>query len=139
MFERLITDTQNWNEALSDTFRLFAQLAFRAGINLLGGGDGEGFFSFLSGGLRANGGPVSSGKSYIVGERGPELFVPRSSGTIVPNDKMGGGGVQVGSINIKVENTGDQLSPQAQKQLANQVQGIVLSTLTNERRSGGML
>lgn len=100
-----------------------------SGINNFGG----------FGGLRANGGSVSSGKSYIVGERGPELFVPRSSGTIVPNDKMGGGGVQVGSINIKVENTGDQLSPQAQKQLANQVQGIVLSTLTNERRSGGML
>ena len=100
-------------------------------------GNYSGINSF--GGFFANGGSVSSGKSYVVGERGPALFVPRSSGTIVPNDKMGGGDVQVGSINIKVENTGDQLSPQAQKQLANQVQGIVLSTLTNERRSGGML
>ena len=40
---------------------------------------------------RAEGGPVGAGRPYIVGERGPELFVPRSSGQIVPN---GGGGVQ---------------------------------------------
>ena len=49
------------------------------------------------------------------------------------------GGVNVGTINIQVENTGEQLTPAAQKQLAGQVQGIVLSTLANERRSGGML
>lgn len=42
------------------------------------------------GGGRANGGPVTSGTSYIVGERGPELFVPNTSGTIVPNGGMGG-------------------------------------------------
>jgi hypothetical protein len=42
------------------------------------------------GGGRANGGPVRSGTSYIVGERGPELFVPNTSGTIVPNGGMGG-------------------------------------------------
>lgn len=42
--------------------------------------------------FRADGGPVSSGSPYIVGERGPELFVPSYSGTIVPNEAMGGGG-----------------------------------------------
>ena len=65
------------------------------------------------------------------------MFVPGANGNIVPNNAMGG--VQVGSINITVENTGDQLSPAAQKQIANQVQGIVMSTLINERRSGGVL
>jgi len=40
---------------------------------------------------RAVGGPVSGGSPYIVGERGPELFVPGSSGSIIPNNKMGGG------------------------------------------------
>ena len=40
----------------------------------------------------AMGGPVSSGSPYVVGEQGPELFVPHASGTIVPNKKMGGGG-----------------------------------------------
>ena len=38
---------------------------------------------------RAIGGPVSSGVPYMVGERGPEMFIPNSSGAIVPNDKMG--------------------------------------------------
>lgn len=41
---------------------------------------------------RAMGGPVSSGSPYVVGEKGPELFVPHASGTIVPNNKMGSSG-----------------------------------------------
>lgn len=64
------------------------------------------FFRWLSGGTgffadfgkaavssiegKAIGGPVSQGTPYIVGERGPELFVPNSSGSIVPNNRMGG-------------------------------------------------
>lgn len=38
---------------------------------------------------KANGGPVSNGSPYMVGERGPELFVPRTSGTIIPNHALG--------------------------------------------------
>ena len=45
--------------------------------------------------LRASGGPVSGGTPYVVGEQGPELFVPNQSGDIVPNDKMGGRTVNV--------------------------------------------
>jgi TP901 family phage tail tape measure protein len=44
---------------------------------------------------RALGGPVSAGQSYLVGERGPELMVPSSSGHIVPNHALGGGGQPV--------------------------------------------
>jgi hypothetical protein len=44
------------------------------------------------GGGRAAGGPVAAGVPYLVGERGPELFVPRGSGTIVPNSRGGGSG-----------------------------------------------
>ena len=40
---------------------------------------------------KAAGGPVQSGQPYIVGEKGPELFMPNSAGTIVPNDKLSGG------------------------------------------------
>jgi phage-related minor tail protein len=36
------------------------------------------------------GGPVTSGGTYLVGERGPELFSPGRSGNITPNDKLGG-------------------------------------------------
>ena len=88
---------------------------------------------------KAKGGPVTGGMPYIVGERGPELFVPGTSGSIVPNDQMGGNKVEVGQINISVENTGDSLSPQAQKQIAGQVRGIVLATLVYQQRSGGIL
>lgn len=41
---------------------------------------------------KAEGGPVSGNTPYLVGERGPELFVPRNGGTIIPNNKLGGGG-----------------------------------------------
>ena len=44
---------------------------------------------------RANGGPVNFGSSYIVGERGPELFTPSSSGNITPNNAMGGNTITV--------------------------------------------
>jgi hypothetical protein len=48
-----------------------------------------GFLGF--GGGRAMGGPVSANTAYVVGERGPELFVPGNSGTIIPNGGSGGG------------------------------------------------
>jgi hypothetical protein len=47
------------------------------------------------GGFRANGGSVSAGKSYVVGERGAEMFVPSSNGTIIPNGGMGGGTINI--------------------------------------------
>jgi hypothetical protein len=62
--------------------------AIFGGIDTSGGGFFAEFVKTLTG--KASGGPVSSGTPYIVGERGPELFVPNSSGSIVPNNKMGG-------------------------------------------------
>lgn len=52
--------------------------------------------------FRAKGGPVSGGSPYIVGEKGPELFVPGSSGNIVPNHQLGGGGGGQTTINMNV-------------------------------------
>jgi hypothetical protein len=48
------------------------------------GGVGK-FFGKLFGGFKASGGPVSAGKGYVVGEKGPEFFTPSVSGTITPN------------------------------------------------------
>jgi hypothetical protein len=45
--------------------------------------------------FREKGGPVSQGKPFIVGEKGPEMFVPNQSGNIVANNKMGGSPVAV--------------------------------------------
>jgi len=78
----------------------------------------KGLGGFISEALkpRAEGGPVNSGRSYIVGERGPELFVPGSSGSIVPNDAMrsggGGGGPSVNiTYNIAAGVTRSELGP----------------------------
>ena len=51
-------------------------------------------------GARAMGGPVNSGSPYVVGEKGPELFVPRSSGSIVPNGAIGSSGGGAGGVTI---------------------------------------
>jgi phage-related minor tail protein len=49
-------------------------------------------------GTRASGGPVMGGGTYLVGERGPELFTPSSSGNITPNNALG----NVGNITVNV-------------------------------------
>ena len=59
-----------------------------------------GLIDKVFGGFKAAGGPVTSGTSYIVGERGPELFTPSRSGSIIPNHALGGGGGSV--INLTV-------------------------------------
>jgi hypothetical protein len=52
------------------------------------------------GGGRAAGGAVSAGTTYLVGERGPELFTPNMSGGITPNNKMTGGGGTTINLNV---------------------------------------
>lgn len=70
---------------------------------LIGGallGSIGGLFSGAFGGMRATGGPVDAGKAYVVGERRPELFVPRTSGMILPNvPGAGAGGDKITLIN----------------------------------------
>lgn len=73
---------------LADLTRLLARQAISGLLNSLGGGGG-GFFGSLAsafGGGKADGGSVVPGQFYVVGEKGPELFAPNSSGRIVPND-----------------------------------------------------
>jgi len=50
------------------------------------------------GGARAEGGSVTAGRAYLVGERGPELMVPGRSGTIVANENMGGAGLNYAPV-----------------------------------------
>jgi phage-related minor tail protein len=75
-----------------------------AAAALKGGGASGGGLAGLAGGLlssvlglpgRATGGPVAPGAAYLVGERGPELFVPTASGSIAPIARGGGGEVKV--------------------------------------------
>jgi len=63
--------------------------------------------SGIFGGGKAEGGAVKAGTSYVVGERGAEMFVPKTDGVIIPNNKMGGGGT-VNNFNINVSGALDQ-------------------------------
>jgi hypothetical protein len=63
------------------------------------GGTG-GLFGALFGGFRAGGGPVSGGSAYVVGEQGPELFVPKGAGSIIPNNVTPGQG---GNLTVVVQ------------------------------------
>jgi hypothetical protein len=60
--------------------------------------------NFINAGLGflAEGGPAKAGSPYIVGEKGPELFVPGTSGTVIPNDRMGQMGSSAGGPTINI-------------------------------------
>lgn len=90
--------------------------------------------------LRAAGGPVSAGQPYIVGEVGPELFVPPASGSIVPNNALGtsaaGGGDVTIVQHISVDSRSDQASiMQAMVQAKN---AAVAEVRANLRRGGDL-
>ena len=94
---------------------LFSSSASSAGVNLSGGNYSlGGNYSF--GGGKASGGPVYGGTPYLVGERGPELFVPQTPGQIVPNTGSSGN-VRVEIINssgqpMAVKSSNAQVNPQ---------------------------
>lgn len=78
--------------------------------------------------LRANGGPVTDGMPYVVGERGPELFVPSSSGNIMPRvPAMAGVGGNSYSITVNTSGVGDMSNVGAQ---------VVDAIRAYERRNG---
>ncbi len=71
----------------------------------------------------ANGGRPPVGRASLVGERGPELFVPRTAGTIIPN-----------ASGTSVQGNGSEAD-----QLGQLIGGIVQATLVEESRAGGLL
>lgn len=106
-----------------------ARSAIQAGIGaILGGGKSGGgndglaslaqaaVMSLAGSPGRATGGPVSGGRAYMVGERGPEYFVPTSSGRIEPI----GGGARPVAITINMHGAGGQ-DPQRMMQSGRQI------------------
>lgn len=87
----------NWKALIPDWVLSAAKslASFSGGSGIFSGGGST--TSWGTAGARASGGVVSAGKSYLVGERGPELFTPGSSGKIIPNG-TGGGSVVVQSV-----------------------------------------
>ena len=87
-----IDGTKSLEEVASNLLKSIANKLIDVAVNMAlfgamsGTGSGGGLLGGLFGGGKANGGPVSSNSTYMVGEKGPELFVPSSSGTIIPAD-----------------------------------------------------
>jgi len=96
-----------------------------------------GFLSFVKGLTgKAIGGPVQAGQPYMVGERGPEMFVPNQSGSIVPNDRMGGGGGITVVNNVDASGAGSDvdLKIRAAMQQSSQQTVATIQDLMRRRR-----
>ncbi len=115
-----------------------ASASMRSLFGSLGGGAG-GLGGLLSGAVssmlgvpgRANGGPVSAGRSYMVGERGPELFVPGAGGRIERLGAGGGGREVRVSIALTSPRAGD---PAVLRQSSRQIAHAVRSAIRNDER-----
>lgn len=93
--------------SLQNMLSTIAQIAQKQLLDSLFGGGAAGggglgaLIGGLFGGARAGGGPISAGRPYLVGEKGPELVVPESAGYVVPNGALGRSG---GEANITINN-----------------------------------
>ena len=110
------------------------------------GGGGEGLIPFqpglFSGNIAfANGGRPPVGKAAIVGERGPEIFVPSVSGTIIPNNQIGGGGGVTNMVTVNVDASGSEVQGNTAEanQLGQLIGVAVQEQLVKEKRPGGLL
>ena len=98
--------------------------------------------SFLGGvanPFRANGGPVSAGGSFIVGEKGPEIFTPRTSGMITANDKIGGTQNNFVTVNVEAGGTTTSGNDVDLNKLGEIIGVVVQAQLVKERQAGGIL
>ena len=89
------------------------------------------------GGGLASGGMARGGKSYLVGERGPELFTPGVSGTVTPNHALGGGTTVV--VNVDASGSSVQGDEDSSRELGRLISVAVQSELIQQKRPGGLL
>ncbi|MAL11790.1 MAG: hypothetical protein CMF74_19260 [Maricaulis sp.] len=89
----------------------------------------------------ANGGPVGMRNPYIVGERGPELFVPNQSGNIIPNHDLAGlgGGSTTVVVNVDASGSSVEGDEQQSRELGRLISVAVQSELIQQKRPGGLL
>jgi len=99
---------------------------------------GSGLFGSLFAGFLANGGPAQAGRAYMVGERGPEMFIPRSSGTVIPNNQLGGGGANV-VVNVDASGSSVQGDEGQSRQLGALIGAAVQTEIIKQQRPGGLL
>lgn len=135
--EGAIQGTKTLGQVATSVLNSIGRMLIQYGMTSLFGGMG-GFGKWLSG-TRAEGGPVTGNKSYIVGEKGPELFTPKSSGHITPNDELGGGGTS--NITVNVDASGSSVEGDADQSaaLGKMLGAAIQAELIKQRRPGGLL
>jgi TP901 family phage tail tape measure protein len=129
----LIKGTQTLGEMLGNIANKVADMlldiGIRAGLSAMG---------LPVAGFAAGGRPPV-GKPSIVGEKGPELFVPRQAGTIIPNNQLGGGGST--SVVVNVDASGSSVEGDAgqAEQLGSMLAAAVQAEIARQQRPGGLL
>jgi len=97
---------------------------------------GGGLLGSLFGGFMAKGGTVTGGRSYMVGEKGPELFTPGRTGSIAPSGSFGETSVVV---NVDASGTQAQGNQPNAKALGAAIGAAVQAELVKQKRPGGLL
>lgn len=138
-----VDGTKSLGEVAANVLNNIANKILDVAINmaLFGAMSGTGTGGGLLGGLfkpRALGGPVSAGTPYMVGERGPELFMPSRGGSIIPNNALGGGSTSV-VVNVDASGSSVQGDQAQAKQLGVAVSAAVQAELVKQQRPGGLL
>jgi lambda family phage tail tape measure protein len=139
---------------VADLARIAAKKAIAGlvGMALDSAGSSGGWLASAAGflsGARANGGPVSGGASYLVGERGPEIFTPSSAGSITPNHMLGNVGAAAGgavNINLVTNISGGAATTQASggndvqsRAAADALNAKMKQVVMQESRQGGII
>ena len=136
----LITGANNLNDAFRNVLNKMADallnmaLFGNVGGNLISGG---GLLGTLFGGFLANGGSTKAGKSYVVGERGPEIFTPGMTGTVTPNNAIGGSTNVV--VNVDASGSSVEGDEEQGRQLGQMMAVAIQSELIKQKRPGGLL
>ena len=130
--EGAINGTKTLGDVARSVFTQIQRSLIQFGVNaFLGSLPGIGGF------FRANGGPVSAGKSYMVGERGPEMFVPNTGGRIVPNSDMGSSTNVV--VNVDASGSSVEGDEEQGRELGRLISVAVQSEILQQKRPGGLL
>ena len=130
--EGAINGTKTLGDVARSVFSEIQRSLIRFGVNaFLGGLPGIGQF------FRANGGVVSAGKSYMVGERGAEMFVPNTGGRIVPNSDLGGSTNVV--VNVDASGSSVEGDEAQGRELGRLISVAVQSEIISQQRPGGLL
>ena len=133
----LITGAQSFNDVMKNALNNMANAFLNLGIFGNFGGTFERGKGLLGAIFRAEGGPVKGGQSYIVGERGPEMFTPGSSGMITPNHALGGSTNVIVNVDASGSNVeGDEDEGRA---LGIALSAAIETELIKQKRPGGLL